>query len=128
MSALDALSYLPVLPFAAILALLVYYLLKRAAWKRARYRGKRRPGFCPSSAAFSVVFLFGVSFIRPSLAHVTEAIQYEESVEDDDGDPESPEKHLHRQLRKIRRGEAIDRLVMDLSVRPVSGKRERSGA
>lgn len=128
MPALNALSFLPVLPFATILALLAYYALKRAVWKRKRRRGRARSGFCPSSAAFSMAFLFGVSFIRPSLAHVTEAIQYQESVEDDDGDPETPEKHLHRQLRKIRRGETVDRLVMDLSVRPASGEPKRSGA
>ncbi len=114
MSLLNALSYLPVLPFAAILALLAYYALKRALWKRNRRRGKSLSGFCPSSAAFSVVFLFGLNFIRPSLAHVTGAIQREECVEDEDGDPETPEKRLHRQLRKIRRGETVDRLLLDL--------------
>jgi hypothetical protein len=38
----------------------------------------------------------------------------EDADEDDSGDPESPEKHLHRQLKRIRRGEKIGDLVLRL--------------
>lgn len=114
MSALDALSLFSVLPFAAILALLVYFTLKRAAWKRNTRRGKSLPGFCPSAAALSAVVLFGINFFRPSLAHLAEAVLREEPAEDDEGDPETPQKDLHRQLRKIRRGESLDRLTLTL--------------
>ncbi|MGB6192195.1 MAG: hypothetical protein WBF42_07000 [Terracidiphilus sp.] len=114
MSVLDALSLFPVLPFAAILALLVYYSLKRTAWKRNRRRGKSLLGFCPSSAALSAVVLFGINFIRPSLAHLAEAVLREEPTDDDEGDPETPQKQLRWQLQKIRRGEAVDRLTLTL--------------
>jgi hypothetical protein len=54
-------------------------------------------------------------FYQPGLAHVLEAKLDEDADEDDSGDPESPEerlRHFHRQLRRIRRGEVIDRLVL----------------
>lgn len=113
MSALDVLSFFTAFPFGVILALLLYYRLKRAAWKHNKRRGKS--GFCPSSAALGVVLLFGHNFIRPSLAHVIEVVQHEEREEDDEGDPEAPEKRLHRQLQKIRRGESVDHLTLRLS-------------
>jgi hypothetical protein len=34
--------------------------------------------------------------------------------EDDEGDPEKPAKHLHPQLRRIRRGEPVDTLEIKL--------------
>ena len=38
----------------------------------------------------------------------------EEADEDDSGDPDSPQKLLHRQLKRIRRGEKIGDLVLRL--------------
>ena len=107
MSALSA-------PFLAIIVLLAYYQLKRTTWKWNRRRGKRNPGFCPSSAALGTIFLFAQVFTRPSIAHVFEARLAEDADEDDDGEPDSPGKDLNRQLRKIRRGEPIDSLVLRL--------------
>lgn len=101
-------------PFLAIIVLLAYYQLKRTTWKWNRRRGKRNPGFCPSSAALGTIFLFAQVFTRPSIAHVLEARLVEDADEDDDGDPDVPEKRLDRQLRRIRRGQPIDGLVLKL--------------
>jgi len=49
------------------------------------------------------------------VGYLIEAKQDEDQDEDDSGDPETPEsrlKHFHRQLRRIRRGEPIDRLEL----------------
>jgi hypothetical protein len=46
--------------------------------------------------------------------YVLEAKQDEDAEEDDKGDPESLTKQLDRQLKRIRRGEPIDRLVLRL--------------
>jgi hypothetical protein len=99
------------LPFAAILAQLIYYCLRRSAWKRKRRRGQRNPGFCPSASALGVALLFTQIFIRPSLKHAIEERQQENADQDDSGDPEHPDKFLHRQLKRIRRGEQLDDLV-----------------
>jgi hypothetical protein len=115
MSALDVLwmSALSA-PFLAIIVLLVYYQLKRTTWNWNRRRGKESLGFCPSSAALGTIFLLAQVFTRPSIAHFIEARQLEDVDEDDDGDPDVPDKHLDRQLRKIRRGQPIDGLILRL--------------
>ena len=38
----------------------------------------------------------------------------ENEDEDDSGDPDSPEKDFHRQLKRIRRGEPVDQLTLRL--------------
>ena len=102
-------------PFLSIGAILVYYQLRRAAWRRNKRRGKKNLGFCPSSSALGMALLFIQVFYRPSIDNVIEVKQNEDVDEDDDGDPESPIKQLNRQYKRIRRGEPLDRLVLRLS-------------
>jgi hypothetical protein len=45
---------------------------------------------------------------------VIAAIEEDDADEDDQGDPDSPHKHLNRQLKKIRRGEHLERLEVRL--------------
>jgi hypothetical protein len=120
MSTLDLLSTFAAAPFLAILGLLAHYAVKRAAWKHNQRRGKLSLGFCPSSAALGVVFLFAQVFVRPSLDHVIGAVQHEDVDEDDGGELDESERHLRRQLRKIRRGQSIDRLTLKRSVAALS--------
>jgi hypothetical protein len=101
-------------PFLAIGAILVYYVLRRACWRRNQRRGRRNSGFCPSSAALGIAFLFLQVFYRPSVDNVVEVKQDEDADEDDEGDPENLKKQLSRQLKRIRRGEPVDRLVLRL--------------
>jgi hypothetical protein len=102
------------LPFASIVAILLHYGFRRSRWKRRKRRGRPNPGFCPSSAALGTILLFAQIFYRPSLAYVVEVRQEGDVDEDDEGDPEAPARRLDRQLRRIRRGEPVDRLVLRL--------------
>jgi hypothetical protein len=61
-----------------------------------------------------MILLFAQMFYRPTVSYVLEARQDEDADEDDQGDPESREKHLNRQLKRIRRGEQVDDLVLRL--------------
>ena len=99
-------------PFWAIAAILVHYQLRRATWRRNRRQGKKIGGFCPSSAALGVALLFLGVFYRPSVANVVEVKLDQEADEDDRGDPETLAKQLNRQLKRIRRGETVDTLVL----------------
>ena len=112
-SILDVLGALALMaPCLAILAILVHYFLQRAVVRRKRRRGVAISGFCPSSFALGAALQLMPMFYRPSFEFTIEARQREDVEEDDEGDPESPLKHLHRQLRRIRRGEPIDTLVI----------------
>jgi hypothetical protein len=99
-------------PFLAIVAILAYYQVRRRIWRRKRRKGKRDLGFCPSSAALGATLLFLSVFYRPSVDFAMEASLQEEVEDDDQGDPETPERLLNRQLRRIRRGERIGDLVL----------------
>ena len=76
---------------------------------------RRRAGFLTGAAA-GAVFLIMSELYRPGLAFlVTSKIrQQEDADEDDTGDPETPTRHLHRQLRRIRRGERLEALTLRL--------------
>ncbi len=102
------------LPFLAIAAIFIHFLLRRAKWKFNKRRGKKNPGFCPSSSALGMILLFMQVFVRPSLQYVLEEKQDEDADEDDQGDPEGKEKHLNRQLKRIRRGKPAQTLVLRL--------------
>lgn len=91
-----------------------YYQIRRSVWRRKRRKSKRDLGFCPSSAALGAALLFLSVYYRPSVDFAIEASLQEKVEEDDQGDPETPEKYFNRQLRQIRRGERVEGLVLRL--------------
>jgi len=103
-------------PFLAILLILAYYYLFRVPWSRKRKTGRRRSRFVPSSAGLGTVLLGLTLFYRPRLQFAVEAQerQVEDVDEDDSGAPDTPSRHLQRQLRRIRRGEAVESLTVRL--------------
>jgi len=114
-SILDAVAMMAMaMPGLAILVILLHAALLRARWKRNKRKGLPNTGFCPSAAALGAVFLLTHTFVRPSLRHVIEARLRDDTDEDDDGDPDTPEKWLHLQLRRIRHGEPVETLVLRL--------------
>jgi hypothetical protein len=89
-----------------------------ALWRfRVRRRGqdnRYRSKVYPYCLALGMAFLQLVRvFYQPDAAYLLEVKQDEDADEDDSSDPETPAgrlRHFHRQLRRIRRGEPIDRL------------------
>jgi hypothetical protein len=101
-------------PYLAVGVIIVHYLWRRAAWRRGRRLGRKRLGYYPSAFAFGLALQFVQVFYRPSVDYVLEAKQEEAAEEDDEGDPETGGKQLSRQLKRIRRGEQVERLVVRL--------------
>jgi hypothetical protein len=83
---------------------------------RRQPRRRRRFGIVAANALLGLAFLPLSIIYRPSLAEIAKAqIRQQEDVdEDESGDPESPLKHLIRQLRRIRRGENPEILSLRL--------------
>jgi hypothetical protein len=100
-------------PFLAIMIISLHCHLRRAAWKRALRHGRKSAKFCPTGSLGSAFQILQVLY-RPTVAYVIEAQEKEDVVEDDDGEPETPLRHFHRQLRRIRQGEPVDTLVWRL--------------
>jgi L-lactate permease len=101
-------------PFLAIAVILSVFLLRRVRWVRTTRTGRKLFGIQPSAVGLGMAFLFLQTFWQPSLCHAIEAREKVDVEEDDEGDPETPEKQLNRQLKRIRRGEVVDRLVLRL--------------
>lgn len=91
--------------------------IKQLVWpgKTAR-KPRRRIRFSARNVALGLAFLPFAILYRPSLAEVAKAEirQQEDADDDDNGDPESPIKHLLRQLRRIRQGERVETLSLHL--------------
>lgn len=102
----------PALPILAIGGILLHYNLRRAAWRRRKRQGRKKRGYCPSSSSLGTALQFMQVYHRPSMAYVLEAKRDEDADEDDERDPDAVHKQLTRQLRRIRRGESVDRLVL----------------
>ncbi|UWZ82984.1 hypothetical protein [Occallatibacter riparius] len=79
---------------------------------RAR-KSVRRTG---AAYALGATFLYFSMFYHPrlELAATAQTQQQEQQDEDDSGEPESPIRRFLRQLRSIRRGEPVDRLIWKL--------------
>ena len=111
---LSVLSSFVAAPFVAIGAILAIHELRKVRWVRTTRTGRKLFGVQPSAVGLGMAFLFLQMFWQPSLCHAIEAREKVDVEEDDEGDPETPGKHLNRQLKRIRRGEAVDRLVLRL--------------
>ena len=103
-------------PMTWLIVAMVY-----VSWTRRR---KRKPSGRHQAARAGIASDVGIAAAfqllslayRPNHAFVAKAQiqQQEDTDEDDNGDPETPIRHLHRQLRRIRRGEQVDRLIWRL--------------
>lgn len=100
-----ALQGLPLLVIACA------FLYQRHRSKRSGGPGKKRLGFYPTTFALGIAFQQIQLFVAPNTEHTIAEKLKEEAEEDDDAGPDTPTKHLDRQLRLIRRGERIETLT-----------------
>ena len=100
----------------AVVVIFAYFCVSRVLLRRRQRTGRRRSRLSGYAVALGLAFMQLVRvFYQPDVGYLIEAKQDEDQDEDDSGDPETPEsrlKHFHRQLRRIRRGEPIDRLEL----------------
>jgi hypothetical protein len=105
-------------PMTWLIAMMAFILWSRFRERINRKRGKptRRTEVYSSTPAAGLAFQFLSIAYRPNHAFIAKAaIQQQEDTDDDDeGGPDTPTKYLHRQLRRIRRGEPVDRLIWKL--------------
>lgn len=100
------------IPCVFVLMTLIHYGWCRfCLWRRKTGRIRSRLYSC--CLAMGMAFLQNLwIFYQPSVTLLLDEKQREEADEDGNGDPENLKKQLDRQLKKIRRGEPVDRLVL----------------
>lgn len=103
-------------PMTWLIGVMIYVSCSRRRKPRTSDCQQRARARSASEAGIAAAFQLLSLAYRPNHAFVAKAQiqQQEDTDEDDNGDPETPIKHLHRQLRRIRRGEHVDRLVLRL--------------
>lgn len=74
-----------------------------------------KSGATTPDAMGAALMFFSMAY-RPSHAFVAKAqiVEREDTDENDHGGPDTAKRHFMRQLRRIRRGETVDRLVWRL--------------
>ncbi|HEY6490355.1 MAG: hypothetical protein WCC26_00015 [Terracidiphilus sp.] len=100
-------------PFLAILGILGWHSIRSLVVSRKQSRGRRILASWSSAFVLGTAFQFLQVIYRPSTTHVMEAKQDDHADEDDSG--ETLPKQLNRQLRRIRHGERIDKIVLTLA-------------
>jgi len=101
-------------PLLAIAAIIVVSRLRRAAWAQA-HDLKRPSAVLQTSLLASAIALQQFQlFYRPNVACVLEVKDDADADEDDSGEPADPAAQLQWQLRRIRRGEKVENLVLRL--------------
>jgi hypothetical protein len=98
------------------LVLLIFYLrcaVRRRGKRRARTRsGGDHPGFSASTFSLGMALQNMEMLIRPGVEYTIQEIYDEDAEQDGEGNPDDPSVLLHRQLRRIRRGEPVERLTV----------------
>jgi hypothetical protein len=103
-------------PFILVCLLLPLCCNLTRSTKRQRSGKQRVNKSAFSAAAFSIGI--GLQFLdqimRPGVQHQIQQMHEEDADHDKAGDPDDPKAQLNRQLKRIRRGEEIDRLILRL--------------
>jgi hypothetical protein len=88
------------------------FFYQRFRYRRRQRLGKARPGFYPTGASMGNALHQLQTLAQPRMQYVLEEKLKEEVDADDEGGPDDPTRHLHRQAARIRRGEPLDRLTV----------------
>jgi hypothetical protein len=85
--------------------------LSEMAMEPERHLERKCRGFYPTTFALGIAFQQIQLFVAPDAAHAIAERLKEQAEDDDEGGPESPARHLDRQLRRIRKGERLEALT-----------------
>ena len=86
------------------------FMYRRCRWRRRRRKGKV-VGFYPRGAMLGNALHQLQTIVEPQMKYVIEEKLNEDIDEDGEGGPDDPTKHLHRQARRIQRGDRLKRLT-----------------
>ncbi len=103
----------PVVAIVLVSVAIVFHKIGELLRKR-KQRWRRHMQVSASSVVLGLAFLPLAVVYRPSLIEAVK-VQYrqlDDADEDENGDPDSPLNHLRKQLRRIRRGEKVETLLV----------------
>ncbi len=95
-----------------VLSCCVLFCVRRFLWRRRKRQGKRSLGFFPTYTSAGNALQALQAIAQPEADYVLAEKFNDEADDDAEGGPDTPKRHLHRQLRRIRRGEKVERLTV----------------
>jgi len=110
---MDVTTFRLALQGVGLILLFCIVCLQRFLWRRGRRRSRRR--FYPTNYTMGNAFQQLQQFVAPSTEYTLEEKLKEDAEDDDEGGSDDPAKHLERQLKRIRRGERVEKLTTILS-------------
>ncbi|MDE1176809.1 MAG: hypothetical protein PW789_09395 [Edaphobacter sp.] len=91
--------------YGLVFVFAIVFITQRIRW---RISGR---GFRPRGAMLGNALHQLQTIAEPRMQYVIEEKLDEDSEDEESGGPDDPIRHLHRQARKIKRGETVDRLT-----------------
>ncbi len=88
------------------------FYFQRLRWRRNKRRGKKHLGFCPTFSSLGGALQRAQELARPQANVMMQDKDAAEDAEDKEEIARDGVEHLHRQLKKIKNGDEIDKLTM----------------
>jgi hypothetical protein len=101
-------------PLLGVPAFLLIFYFRRAIWRQKKRPGRKHLGFSTSTFTLGIALQHLQALTHPNVEYVIQEIYDEAADQDDQGDPDDPKTQLKRQLRRIRLGQPVDRLILRL--------------
>lgn len=92
---------------------LVFYF-QRAIWRQSNCQRGPNSGFSPSTFTLGIALQHLDRFTHPSVEYIIQETYEEDADEDGQHDLDDPKLQMKRQLRRVRLGESVDRLILRL--------------
>jgi hypothetical protein len=101
-------------PMLGVVAGTAIFYLKRAGCKRNKRSRNRHAGFSALTFSMGMALQHLEMLINHNVQHVIEERFDQDADDDGQGEPDDPKAQMRRQLRRIRSGEPVDRLILRL--------------
>jgi hypothetical protein len=112
-------SFATAAPLLAVFSLLILSF-PRSSQKQGKHAQSRKRksggGFSASTFSLGLALQNIEKLIHHNVQHAI--VQISDQDEDESGDPDDPKAQMNRQLKRIRRGEEIDRLILRMKSSP----------
>lgn len=106
----------PITWLVAMMGICAWSRIFQSAKKKREHRSRIVRVGPSSPEAMGAALMFLSMAYRPNHAFVAKAqiVEEEEADDDEQGGPDTSQRHLMRQLRRIRQGDKLDRLILRL--------------
>jgi hypothetical protein len=101
-------------PLLGVVTFTAIFYLKRGSFKPSKRSRNRHAGFSAFTFSMGMALQNMEMLVNHNVQHVIEERFDQDADEDGQGDPDHPRAQMNRQLKRIRMGESVERLILRL--------------